>query len=118
MTYDRCGFHRIVDLGRWWKTHYDLPLPLGCNALLRSLEATVERWNGHVAAGDDPDFRRGTTYYESLVTSTEVIREAVVDAHGLVHAPEGIGLGLPAGPDYPPELCHLVIDAARSASIL
>ena len=59
-----------------------------------------------------------TTYYESLVTSTEVIREAVVDAHGLVHAPEGIGLGLPAGPDYPPELCHLVIDAARSASIL
>ncbi len=59
-----------------------------------------------------------TTYYESLVTSTEVTREAVVDEHGLVHAPGGIGLGLPAGPDYPPELRHLVIDAARSAAIL
>jgi L-alanine-DL-glutamate epimerase-like enolase superfamily enzyme len=59
-----------------------------------------------------------TTYYESLVMSTDVTREAVVDASGLVHAPEGIGLGLPAGPDYPPELDHLIIDAAKSASIL
>jgi L-alanine-DL-glutamate epimerase-like enolase superfamily enzyme len=59
-----------------------------------------------------------TTYYESLVTSTTVAREAVVDADGLVHAPEGVGLGLPAGPDYPPALGHLVIDAASSAAIL
>jgi L-alanine-DL-glutamate epimerase-like enolase superfamily enzyme len=59
-----------------------------------------------------------TTYYESLVTSAEVTREAVVDARGLVHAPEGAGLGLPAGPDYPRELRHLVIDAAESASVL
>lgn len=59
-----------------------------------------------------------TTYYESLVTSAEVAREAVVDEHGLVHAPDGIGLGLPAGPDYPPELRHLVIDAAQSAGML
>jgi L-alanine-DL-glutamate epimerase-like enolase superfamily enzyme len=59
-----------------------------------------------------------TTYYESLVMSTKVRREAVVDAHGLVHAPEGIGLGLPVGPDYPPELRHLVIEAAKSAAIL
>lgn len=59
-----------------------------------------------------------TTYYESLVMSTNVTREAVVDARGLVHAPEGPGLGLPAGPDYPPELRHLVIDAAESAAIL
>jgi L-alanine-DL-glutamate epimerase-like enolase superfamily enzyme len=59
-----------------------------------------------------------TTYYESLVTSAMVTREAVVDAHGLVHAPEGPGLGLPAGPDYPPELRHLVIDATQSAAIL
>ena len=59
-----------------------------------------------------------TTYYESLVMSTEVTREAVVDACGLVHAPEAVGLGLPAGPDYPPELRHLVIDVAKSAAIL
>jgi L-alanine-DL-glutamate epimerase-like enolase superfamily enzyme len=59
-----------------------------------------------------------TTYYESLVTSTNVTREAVVDEQGLVHAPGGIGLGLPAGPDYPPELRHLVIDAAESAAFI
>jgi 1,4-dihydroxy-6-naphthoate synthase len=43
LTYDRSGFHRIVDLGRWWKTKYDLPLPLGCNVLLRSLTPDVRK---------------------------------------------------------------------------
>jgi 1,4-dihydroxy-6-naphthoate synthase len=43
LTYDRSGFHRIVDLGRWWKTKFDLPLPLGCNALLRSLSSDVQK---------------------------------------------------------------------------
>lgn len=43
LTYDRSGFHRIVDLGRWWKTTYDLPLPLGCNVLLRSLTPAVQK---------------------------------------------------------------------------
>ena len=37
LTYDREGFHRVVDLGRWFKNTYGLPLPLGGNVLLRSL---------------------------------------------------------------------------------
>ena len=41
LTYPRAGLYRILDLGRWWKTKYDLPLPLGANALLRSLPAEV-----------------------------------------------------------------------------
>src|SRR5215831_20519834 len=36
LTFDREGFHKIVDLGRWFKTSYGLPLPLGGNVLLRS----------------------------------------------------------------------------------
>jgi len=42
LTYDRNGLHNVVDLGRWWKKTYDLPLPLGGNALLRSLDAEVQ----------------------------------------------------------------------------
>jgi 1,4-dihydroxy-6-naphthoate synthase len=41
LTFDREGFHRIVDLGRWFKTTYGLPLPLGGNVLLRSLEPDI-----------------------------------------------------------------------------
>jgi 1,4-dihydroxy-6-naphthoate synthase len=37
LTYDREGFHRVADLGRWFKSTYGLPLPLGGNVLLRSL---------------------------------------------------------------------------------
>jgi 1,4-dihydroxy-6-naphthoate synthase len=42
LTYDREGFHRIVDLGRWFKGTYGLPLPLGGNALLRSLDPDIQ----------------------------------------------------------------------------
>ncbi|HXY03726.1 MAG TPA: MqnA/MqnD/SBP family protein [Terriglobales bacterium] len=37
LTYDRSGLHRIVDLGRWWQKVTGLPLPLGGNAIRRSL---------------------------------------------------------------------------------
>ena len=36
LTYGKGGFHNIIDLGRWWKKKYGMPLPLGANALLRS----------------------------------------------------------------------------------
>ena len=42
LTYDREGFHRVADLGRWFKNAYDLPLPLGGNVLLRSLGAEIQ----------------------------------------------------------------------------
>ena len=42
LTYTRAGFHRIVDLGKWWKSKYQLPLPLGANALLRSLPSDIQ----------------------------------------------------------------------------
>lgn len=42
LTYGRGGFHKILDLGAWWKTTYDLPLPLGANAILRSLPDDIK----------------------------------------------------------------------------
>jgi len=37
LTYGRSGFQAVLDLGRWWKSTYNLPLPLGGNVLLRSM---------------------------------------------------------------------------------
>ena len=42
LTYAKSGFHSIVDLGRWWKEKHGLPLPLGANAMLRSLPEAVQ----------------------------------------------------------------------------
>jgi len=42
LTFDRRGFHRILDLGKWWKTKFGLPLPLGGNALKRSLAPEIQ----------------------------------------------------------------------------
>ncbi|HEY1205339.1 MAG: MqnA/MqnD/SBP family protein [Bryobacteraceae bacterium] len=41
LTYSRSGFHKVLDLGAWWKSTYDLPLPLGANAILRSLPQEI-----------------------------------------------------------------------------
>jgi 1,4-dihydroxy-6-naphthoate synthase len=37
LTYGKGGFHNVMDLGRWWKNTYGLPLPLGANVLRRDL---------------------------------------------------------------------------------
>jgi 1,4-dihydroxy-6-naphthoate synthase len=37
LTYGKAGLHRIVDLGKWWHKITGLPLPLGGNAIRRSL---------------------------------------------------------------------------------
>lgn len=41
LTYNKSGFHKVLDLGKWWKAKYNLPLPLGANALLRDLPPEV-----------------------------------------------------------------------------
>jgi 1,4-dihydroxy-6-naphthoate synthase len=41
LTYSKGGFHQIADLGKWFKSTYELPLPLGANALLRKLPEDV-----------------------------------------------------------------------------
>ena len=37
LTYDRSGLYRVLDLGKWWRETTGLPLPLGGNAIRRSL---------------------------------------------------------------------------------
>src|ERR1700685_511113 len=53
LTYDKSGLHRIVDLGRWWQKVTGLPLPLGGNAIRRSL--------GH----------------ETMISVTQALRESI-----------------------------------------
>ncbi|HLH42930.1 MAG TPA: MqnA/MqnD/SBP family protein [Bryobacteraceae bacterium] len=43
LTHRQDGFHTIIDLGRWWKDTYDLPLPLGANVLRRDLDPEIAR---------------------------------------------------------------------------
>src|SRR5213079_2326438 len=41
LTYAHAGFERIIDLGKWWKGHTGLPLPLGGNVIRKDIPATV-----------------------------------------------------------------------------
>ena len=46
LTYRELGFRKVVDLGEWWKAQFDLPLPLGINAIRKDLgEETISDFN-------------------------------------------------------------------------
>jgi 1,4-dihydroxy-6-naphthoate synthase len=42
LTYAHGGLHNVTDLGKWFKSKYSLPLPLGGNALRRDLAPEVK----------------------------------------------------------------------------
>jgi len=43
ITYRKYGLFPVIDLGQWWKTHTGLPIPLGGNAVRRSLPQEIKR---------------------------------------------------------------------------
>jgi 1,4-dihydroxy-6-naphthoate synthase len=45
LLYRELGLHLVVDLGAWWKQTWDLPLPMGGNAIRKDLpDATKSRF--------------------------------------------------------------------------
>lgn len=42
LTYGHGGLHSVADLGKWFRSQYDLPLPLGANALRRNLSTDIQ----------------------------------------------------------------------------
>jgi 1,4-dihydroxy-6-naphthoate synthase len=43
LLFSQIGLHRVVDLGQWWQDSTGLPLPLGANAIRRSLAPDLGR---------------------------------------------------------------------------
>jgi 1,4-dihydroxy-6-naphthoate synthase len=43
LTYLRQGFKKVLDLGEWWKSYTQLPLPLGGNVIRKDIPPSVQR---------------------------------------------------------------------------
>jgi len=43
LMYRDAGLHLVADLGAWWKRAFDLPLPMGGNAIRKGLPADVKQ---------------------------------------------------------------------------
>lgn len=78
LTFGREGLHCVLDLGRWWKDQFDLPLPLGANAIRRSLPAAVRQ------------------------EVTRLLRRSV--EYALAHRPEALEYALQFARDMEPDL--------------
>ncbi len=73
LTYPRTGLSRVLDLGVWWRELTGLPLPLGGNAIRRSL-------------GD-----------ATMVTVTQALRDSI--QYGLDHREEALQYAMQFGRD-------------------
>lgn len=78
LTWSRSGLSKVLDLGEWWREQTHLPLPLGGNAIRRSL-------------GD-----------AAIHTVTRALRESI--QHGLDHRDEALAYAMQFARDLDPSL--------------
>ncbi|MGC2163039.1 MAG: MqnA/MqnD/SBP family protein [Silvibacterium sp.] len=80
LTYSHSGLHKILDLGQWWREETGLPLPLGGNAIRRSL-------------GND-----------LMLTVTNALRDSI--QHGLDHRDEALAYAMQFARDLDQDLAN------------
>ncbi|WP_047486582.1 menaquinone biosynthesis family protein [Terriglobus sp. TAA 43] len=81
LTYGDNGLHKILDMGQWWREQTDgLPLPLGGNAIRRSLGP------------------------ESMHIATQALRDSI--QHALDHRPQALEYAMQFARDLDPNLAN------------
>ena len=80
LTYSHSGLHKVLDLGQWWREETGLPLPLGGNAIRRSL-------------GD-----------ETMHIVTQALRDSI--QHGLDHRDEALAYAMQFARDLDHDLAN------------
>jgi 1,4-dihydroxy-6-naphthoate synthase len=80
LTYANDGLTKLLDLGQWWREQTRLPLPLGGNAIRRSLGA------------------------ETLLTTTNALRDSI--QHALDHREEALAYAMQFARDLDPTLAN------------
>lgn len=80
LTYSHSGLHKVLDLGVWWRDLTGLPLPLGGNAIRRSLGEKV------------------------MLTVTQALRDSI--QHGLDHRDEALAYAMQFARDLDHDLAN------------
>ena len=80
LTYAKDGLVKLLDLGQWWRDQTGLPLPLGGNAIRRSL-------------GE-----------EKLLITTNALRDSI--QHALDHREEALAYAMQFARDLDPALAN------------
>jgi 1,4-dihydroxy-6-naphthoate synthase len=80
LTYAQSGLRKVVDLGQWWREQTRLPLPLGGNAIRRSLGEQTMR------------------------TVTQALRDSI--QHGLEHRDEALAYAMQFARDLDQDMAN------------
>jgi 1,4-dihydroxy-6-naphthoate synthase len=80
LTYGASGLHKVIDLGQWWREQTGLPLPLGGNAIRRSLGPDV------------------------MLTVTQALRDSI--QHALDHREAALEYSMQFARDLDPQMAN------------
>src|ERR1700728_4526513 len=80
LTYAASGLHKVIDLGVWWREQTGLPLPLGGNAIRRSLGQDV------------------------MLTVTQALRDSI--QHALDHREAALEYSMQFARDLDPQMAN------------
>jgi 1,4-dihydroxy-6-naphthoate synthase len=80
LTYAASGLHKVIDLGQWWREQTGLPLPLGGNAIRRSLGQDV------------------------MLTVTQALRDSI--QHALDHREAALEYSMQFARDLDPQMAN------------
>jgi len=83
LTYGASGLHKVIDLGHWWREQTGLPLPLGGNAIRRSLGQDV------------------------MLTVTQALRDSI--QHALDHREAALEYSMQFARDLDPQMANRFI---------
>jgi 1,4-dihydroxy-6-naphthoate synthase len=83
LTYGASGLHKVIDLGHWWREQTGLPLPLGGNAIRRSLGQDV------------------------MLTVTQALRDSI--QHALDHREAALDYSMQFARDLDPQMANRFI---------
>jgi 1,4-dihydroxy-6-naphthoate synthase len=83
LTYGASGLHKVIDLGHWWREQTGLPLPLGGNAIRRSLGPEV------------------------MLTVTQALRDSI--QHALDHREAALEYSMQFARDLDPQMANRFI---------
>jgi len=81
-TYEGLGLEKVVDLGEWWQTNMNLPLPLGCIAAKHSVgEKARSAFDSLLKQSIEQSFSNPDSTYKYVRKHAQELDDDVLQAH-------------------------------------
>ena len=82
LTYEKLGLRKIIDLGEYWESLYNLPIPLGCIVVKRDLSDVLKiQINSAIKKSVEVAFENPANTMDYVAKHAQTMEHAVMQQH-------------------------------------